>query len=256
MGDEEERQPQLRPQTLHQIDDLGLHRHVQRGDRFVRDDQTGPGRQRAGDPDALRLAPGELVRMPVEVFRPQAHQFEQFGGPVPGRPDRGPLHQQRFGDDPGDGLPGVQRGVRVLEDDLEATPGGPQLARGQTRDVAPLELDGPRRGFEQSHQHPAGGGLAAAGLADQPEGLARRQLQIDAVHRADRRCGTPQDAAAGERLGQTAYGQQGPRPGVPGRAGTRPAGRLRRTGARPAARHRASGRRHGSGAPGRVVRTP
>ena len=47
-----------------EVQDLCLDRHVQRRDRFVRNDQTWIQRKCAGDADTLTLAAGELVRMP------------------------------------------------------------------------------------------------------------------------------------------------------------------------------------------------
>jgi hypothetical protein len=41
-------QPQLFLQVLEQVDDLGLDRHVERGDRLVGDDQLGPQRAACG----------------------------------------------------------------------------------------------------------------------------------------------------------------------------------------------------------------
>ena len=50
-----------------QVDDLGLNRHVQRGNSLVADDELRVRGERAGDADALPLAAGELVREAVQV---------------------------------------------------------------------------------------------------------------------------------------------------------------------------------------------
>ena len=55
MGDEEVGQIQLFLQVLEQVDDLGLNRDIQRGNRFVGDDEFRLQRQGAGDADALSL---------------------------------------------------------------------------------------------------------------------------------------------------------------------------------------------------------
>ncbi len=51
-----------------QVEDLGLDRHVQRGDRFVKDQDRRLGRQGAGDRDPLPLAtrqrPGQCPGLP------------------------------------------------------------------------------------------------------------------------------------------------------------------------------------------------
>ena len=62
VADEQQRQAELVLQVRQQVDDLRLDRDVERGDRLVADDQVRPGRERAGDADALALAAGEFVR--------------------------------------------------------------------------------------------------------------------------------------------------------------------------------------------------
>ena len=49
-------------QPHEKIQHLRLDRHVERGDRFVADQEIGLHRQRAGDADARALAAGKLVR--------------------------------------------------------------------------------------------------------------------------------------------------------------------------------------------------
>ncbi len=57
-----------------QIDDLGLDRNVEGGDRLVADHQTGLQGQGAGDADALALPAGELVRIALGHIGQQADQ--------------------------------------------------------------------------------------------------------------------------------------------------------------------------------------
>ena len=56
VADEEEGHALLVAQVGHQVQDLGLHRHIERTHRFVGDDELGTRDQRAGDGDALALA--------------------------------------------------------------------------------------------------------------------------------------------------------------------------------------------------------
>ena len=86
-------------------------------------------------------------------------------------------------DDGPHGLAGVQRGVGVLEDHLHVAADQPEVLALQLRDVPALEEDGAIRGVEQAHGHPGQGGLAAARLPHQAQGLAGIDLQVDAVHR-------------------------------------------------------------------------
>ena len=89
----------------------------------------GLQRERAGDADALALAAGELVRVAVVVLRVEADQLQQvlhraldavLGLDV--------LDPERRADDRADGVPRVQRRVRVLEDHLHVAAQRAQLA--------------------------------------------------------------------------------------------------------------------------------
>src|SRR5581483_9223597 len=63
VGDEQIGDAEFLLQILQQIDDLGLDRDVERGDRLVADDQLGLDRERARNADALALAAGKFVRI-------------------------------------------------------------------------------------------------------------------------------------------------------------------------------------------------
>jgi len=140
-----------------------LDRHVERAHRLVRHDQLGPQRQRAGDPDALPLAAGELVRIAVVVLGVEADELEQFLHVAPDTAGCFDLLQpERGADDGADRMPGVERGVRVLEDHLDLAPQRPHLARPQVRDVVTVDHDLAAGRLVQPGQQAAGGGLAAA----------------------------------------------------------------------------------------------
>ena len=169
-------------QLLQHVDHLGLYGHVQRRDGFVADHEFGPHGQGPGDADALALAPGELVGVAVQVVLLQADLPDQLRDPGFDLRLGHLLQPHRLGDDAGDGHPGVQRGVGVLEDHLHFAPPGLNGLFVQRRDVgAPVE-DLPPGGPVQPHQRPPDGGLAAAGFAHQAEGLAGVQLEGHVVH--------------------------------------------------------------------------
>ena len=63
VGDEEVGEVELLLQLHEQVQDLGLDRHVERGDRLVRDDELRLQHERAGKADALALPAAELVRV-------------------------------------------------------------------------------------------------------------------------------------------------------------------------------------------------
>ncbi len=61
--DEQIGEAELVLQVLEQVEDLRLHRYVERRDRLVADQQVGIERQRPGDADALALAARKAVRI-------------------------------------------------------------------------------------------------------------------------------------------------------------------------------------------------
>ena len=150
----------------------------------------------AGDPDPLPLAAGELVRIAVDVLGVQPDQVEQLLHPPPPAAlghDVG-VDLERLADDVADGLPRVQRGVRILEDDLDVAT---QLAHRGTLlgvDVDSVEGQLAAGRLLQPHQHPAEGRLAAAGLAHDAQGLALVELEGDPVDRLDMADRAPQHA--------------------------------------------------------------
>jgi len=74
---EQIRQMKLVLQIHHQVDDLCLDRNVQRGDRFIADDQFRSQSQSARDPNALPLAAGKFVRIRIHQARAQPDALEQ-----------------------------------------------------------------------------------------------------------------------------------------------------------------------------------
>ena len=134
----------------------------------------GLHRQRPGDADALALTAGELVRVAVVVLGVQADQLEQLLRPAAAP---GPSDQSCTRSGVATIVPTVCRGfseaVRVLEDDLQLAAERAQLpARAGGRCRCPRTGSCPTVGSSRRVTSRAGGRLAAAGLADQAEGLA------------------------------------------------------------------------------------
>ncbi len=76
-------------------------------------------RQRAGDADALALPAGELVRVALGVLGAQADGLEQLEDALLALGlGADAVDAQRLADDVAHAHARVQRGVRVLEDDL------------------------------------------------------------------------------------------------------------------------------------------
>ena len=200
VGDEQIGQLELGLQVLHQVDDLGLDRDVERRDRLVADDELGMERQRAGDADALALAAGELVREALGVVAREADHLEQLAYPPRLLRPRPPaVDHERLGDDVLDRHARIERAERVLEDDLHLAPHRPHALGVQALDRLALEADGAAGRLDQADQHAPGGGLAAARLADEAERPAARDREIDAVDRAHRADLTRDQNPAGDR---------------------------------------------------------
>ncbi len=197
--DDHVREPELVLEVVQQVDHLRLDRHVQRRDRFVGDDQLRAQGERAGDADALTLSAGELVRVAVVVLGAEPDQRQQLLDVVLETAlGLDALEPERRADDRADRVPRVQRGVRVLEDHLDVAAHRPHLAHGQVRDVPALELDLAARRLDQPGDEPAHRRLAAAGLADDAQGLPRVHLEVDAVDGLDRG-GLPSQQALADR---------------------------------------------------------
>ena len=186
MRDEQERERHPVLQLGEQVEHLGLDGDIERGDGLVEHDDVGLERERAGDPDALALAAGELVRVPGRVLGPQPHHLQQLGNAL-GSFRPATLDDERLAQHVDDAHARVQRRVRVLEHDLQPPAERPQLAAGELLDLAPVEADHARRRIEQAQHEPARRRLAAPRLPHQPDGLApveREAHAVDRVHDA------------------------------------------------------------------------
>ena len=104
----------------------------------------------------------------------------------------------------------IERGERVLEDDLHVAAERAERRGIELRDVAALEPDLAGGRLDQPQDAAAGRRLARAGFADQPERLARRDVEahiVDRVHHAGRRA-PEQPPPTCEVLGQILDAQQ------------------------------------------------
>jgi hypothetical protein len=115
------------------------------------------------------------------------------------------VDRERLGHERSDPHPGIERAVRILEDDLKSTPQAPQAARRQSEKVDAIETDRPRVGLDQADEQTAGGRLPRSRLPHQSERLSRPNRQIDAVDRAEALAFRPEPPGPyGKRLHQAA----------------------------------------------------
>ena len=180
-------------EILQQIDDLGLHRDIQRGCRLIRDQQRGAIGNGHGDHDALALATRQFMGIRGHaaggIGNPyQIQQAQRLGaGRAPAHP--AVAHQRQF-HLPANGKERIERGHRLLEHHADALAAHPvQITRGKRQQIAPLEQHLTGR-LAIGRQQAEGGihdlAFARAGLPDNGHGLAGMNLQIDAAHRLHR----------------------------------------------------------------------
>ena len=188
--------------SLHQLEDLRLDRHVERGRRLVGDDQLGIAGERDRDHDALAHAARELVRILLEALGiGDADEAQQL--------DRAPLRRgeigaamllDRLGDLPADGQHRIERRHRLLEHHADvAAPNFTHLRVPELHEVAAVEEDlsahdPPGRVRDEAQDRQRADRLARPAFADDRNGLAGIDGIGDAVDR-------PHESGAGAELG-------------------------------------------------------
>ena len=212
VGDQDDRHVTLPLQFGQQIEDLGLHGHVEAGGRLVGHHQARRTGQGDGDHHALAHPARELEGVPADALlgRGDAHLAQELDGVGVGL---GAIHVQvqaeRLGDLSPDPLHRVEGGHRVLEDHAQL--GAPHLAelgRFHGGQVVAGEVDGPAPDDvpqrEEAHDRPGQHRLARSRLTHDPQGLAPVHGEGDAVDRPD---GAPPGAERGMEVLDL---QQGP----------------------------------------------
>ena len=82
MRNEEVGEPVLLLQLLEELLNLRTHRHIERSDRLIEDEQSRLEREGSGNRHALTFAAGEFPRIPCGIRRRQPHLIQQ---PLHGR---------------------------------------------------------------------------------------------------------------------------------------------------------------------------
>ncbi len=141
--DEDDRGPVRLPESLQELDDLSLERHVERRGRLVGDEQRGLEHERGRDHDPLPHPAGELVRVVAQAILDvgDADLLEQLHRPPPQRFAARPSSTLvRFLDVDHlrpDGERRVQARQRILEDHHELRPSQPAHLLGAQRRGGP-----------------------------------------------------------------------------------------------------------------------
>ncbi|MHC2477417.1 hypothetical protein ACVJF0_008394 [Bradyrhizobium elkanii] len=96
--------------------------------------------------------------------------------------------------------PRIEAGERILEHHLQTTANGMQPAGREIVDALAIEHDLAGGDVEQPQDGAADRRLAAAGFADQREGLAASDLKGHAIHGVDRAGAAAEQAAANRKM--------------------------------------------------------
>ena len=178
----------LGPQAPQQVEDVGLHGHVERRQDLVAEQKLRLGDQGARDGDALPLAARELVGIAACIAGIEAHVVEDDRDAVANRAAvEIEEHFQGPGENGADLCPRIERRVGILKDVLDAA----QLIAGslarQSGQGLPLEPDaaGPRA--DEAADGAGHGGFSAAGFADQCDRLAAPDCQAEIADDRDGR---------------------------------------------------------------------
>ncbi len=180
-----------------EVDDVGLHGDVQRGQRFVEDDQFRIGGQGPGDGQSLFLPARERGREPVGVDGVEAHPKHEIGDGALGLGLRVAERSEWFGDDVEGGEARIESVRGVLEDDRHLLAQRSCGTRADRCRVDAADADHAGR-LGEVHDLEQGRGLPASRFADDRQRLTASYIEGDAVDRADRTDAAPKQAA-GER---------------------------------------------------------
>ncbi len=191
MRDQQNGEPEITLEVGEQPQDLRLHGDVERGGRFIRNQQFGIAHQRHRDHDALAQAAGELVRKLTKPHprRGDTDEAHQFGGAVQRCGARAALvARQHFRHLRADREGGVEAGHRLLKDHRHAVAAQPRHLAIRQRcqiDAGKAHLVGRALAAtgQQAHHRQRGDGFAAARFADQAMGFALLDPERGAAHR-------------------------------------------------------------------------
>ena len=189
VADEHVGEAELLLEVHHEVNDLSLDRDVEGRDRLVAHDELRVEGQGPRDGDPLSLSTRELVRVAAHVDRVEAallqqpHRAVASALLVPVEPVDGHGLREHVSH----GHARVERGVGVLEDDLHPAAQLAERERVRLAHVDPVEADlafdhEPVAGLDQAQERAAGGRLAAARLAYQPDRLPGPDLEGHAVY--------------------------------------------------------------------------
>ena len=178
VGDEQHREVFFRVDFLEKVQNLGADRDVQRGDRFVRNNQLRLEHQRCADTHPLLLSAGQLTRIARGIGLVQADLLQHTADRrILLRPGADFMGAKGLPHRKTDGFARIQRAGRVLKDRLH---GG---AEGKPVQLRALPSHHPDRSLvgNQSENRVGQRRFAAAGLSHQPEELVLPDRETDVM---------------------------------------------------------------------------
>ena len=194
VGDEDDRGAGLVAQVAHQVEDLGLDRHVERGRRLVGDEQLGLAGERHRDHHPLRHAARHLVRVGLRAAAAgsgmptirSSSSAARAGRPCASCRDgaRGPRRSGGRRPDRVQRRLGCWKIMLIRSPRILRISSSDSLSRSWPSNRTSPRLDPAGLG-DEPHDRQAGHALAAAGLADETHDLAAVDVEVDAVDGAD-----------------------------------------------------------------------
>ena len=172
-------------QVFHQIQNLRLHRHIERGGGLVADQKFRVGRERTGNRNTLPLTAGKLMRKLFCVQRREADLREQFvytlfeGNGIGNQVMRENGLRDYLSHPP----TRIQARIRVLENHLKAFAQVLQLIPMRLCHVDTVENDRTARRLVQTTDDPRNGGFSASGFAHERECFTAIEGEADAIDR-------------------------------------------------------------------------
>lgn len=165
-------------QLLQQMQDLRLHRDVERRRGLIQYQYSRLQHQRAGNRHPLTLAAGQFVRPAVQQIGRQRDPFEQLTHPPIALwfADRREI-QQRFFNHPIKSLFGIERAERILINQLNALPKLTQRFAPETDNIDAVDQDLPGIRPLEAQQATRQRAFARPGLSHQRMGGAARHAE-------------------------------------------------------------------------------
>jgi len=176
-----------------QVEDLCAHRHIERRDRLVTDDELRVGRKGARHGDALPLPAAERVRIALQVAWIEAHQSHELLHAIDDIAASRATDGERLADDVQHAHARIQRGIGVLENHLHAGAQGTQRRLPHARDLLSVHYDLAAGRVFQPKNGAAQGCLAGSRFSDQCQRFATLNVDVHAVYRAHSTSFDPQD---------------------------------------------------------------